>query len=168
MTYTTLTSVINRHQHPITVNFVVLDIGGTQISEGPPPTAYLVIKTFDVELELAFVGHPSGNPYPFLSARDATQTRPLNELQTFLLVPPRAQLGPYEQVDIGLVVRLERPPRLKGSYRDLWSLAGQIVLNYDDHRVKEHVVVFPKQKQYGEPAWAFLRKWKARLLRGRA
>ena len=61
----------------------------------------------------------------------------------FSLLSERGYMEPHEQIDVNAVVDVSRPEKFRSRYPTLWSLGGQIEVNYEDESLKQDTVVYP-------------------------
>jgi hypothetical protein len=141
-------SVINRRKEGITVNDVKLHMGDYSYGSTIPIMCWLAFQTFPSELRVSFVGQPNDKPFPILNIPNGKDS--MGSL-TVSVLPERGTLQPYEQIDIDLIVVLSHPHELKGKYRSIWMLGGQIEVLYEGRSLKERSVCYPASRDKALP-----------------
>ena len=140
--YVAKLSIVNRSEEPITVNSVVLHVGDYVGESHNPLLAYLLIRRFPRQVAVDYVGHPDGKAYPLLEEHKSQESM---GSATFVLLADRGLLGPHDQCDIDLGVRLYRPRELKSKYPTIWSLGGTIEIDYEDRSLTQRKLQFPRR-----------------------
>ena len=136
-------SIVNRRDESITLNSVVLHIGDYSFGSTILGEFWIAFKKFSKEIYLCFVGHPNGTSFPMLKEYKSENSMGSS---IFTMISDRGSINPNEQIDVNLKVNLYLPPKLKGKYKTVWSLGGQIELRYEDHSLKERTVLYPASR----------------------
>ena len=138
-------SVVNRRDKRLVLNSVVLRVGDYSYGSTIPGPMWIAIKTFSSEIKLDFAGHQEGQPFPLLLSRQGKDLQGKDSMGSseFSLLSERGYMDPREQIDVNAVIDVSRPEKFRSKYPTLWSLGGQIEVNYEDESLKQDTVVYP-------------------------